>query len=238
MISKKNKKKFFIFSVFSFLIFIFFWLNINSIFNIGTKDFFSSFYNYHFSYKVDNKDDNEKYNALQKENTKLKNLLGIKNNNKKLKIIFSKVIFKYPSILNNTFFVPLGAEDGVQEDQLVFSDKNFIGKIGDVNESHSEIYSIKNLNFVMIVEVGDEKHKGILKGDGFSSYIKYIQDTTNISIGDKVYLQNNGEAEFFLKPIAEVARIEKKKGFLKIYISSDIFSSNFEYVGIISNKND
>ena len=90
----------------------------------------------------------------------------------------------------------------------------------------------------MIVEVGDEKHKGILKGDGFSSYIKYIQDTTNISIGDKVYLQNSGEAEFFLKPIAEVIRIEKKKGFLKIYISSDIFSSNFEYVGIISNKND
>ena len=76
------------------------------------------------------------------------------------------------------------------------------------------------------------------KRQGFSSYIKYIQDTTNISIGDKVYLQNSIEAKLFLKPIAEVIKIEEKKGFLKIYISSDIFSSNFEYVGIVVNKND
>jgi len=238
MISKKNKKKFFIFSILCFLIFIFFWLNINSIFSTSTKDFISSFYNYHFSYKLDQEDDNEKYNALQIENTKLRNLLDIKNNNQELNIIFSKVIFKYPSILNNTFFVPLGEKDGVQKNQLVFSDKKFVGKVGNVNESHSEIYSIQNLNFVMIVEVGEEKHKGILKGDGFSSYIKYIQDTTNISIGDKVYLQNSIEAKLFLKPIAEVIKIEEKKGFLKIYISSDIFSSNFEYVGIVVNKND
>ena len=221
MISKKNKKKFFIFSILCFLIFIFFWLNINSIFSTSTKDFISSFYNYHFSYKLDQEDDNEKYNALQIENTKLRNLLDIKNNNQELNIIFSKVIFKYPSILNNTFFVPLGKKDGVQENQLVFSDKKFLGKVGNVNESHSEIYSIQNL-----------------KGDGFSSYIKYIQDTTNISIGYKVYLQNSIEAKLFLKPIAEVIKIEEKKGFLKIYISSDIFSSNFEYVGIVVNKND
>ena len=42
------------------------------------------------------------------ENTKLRNLLDIKNNNQELNIIFSKVIFKYPSILNNivnTLFV-------------------------------------------------------------------------------------------------------------------------------------
>ena len=55
-----------------------FWLNINSIFSTSTKDFISSFYNYHFSYKLDQEDDNEKYNALQIENTKLRNLLDIK----------------------------------------------------------------------------------------------------------------------------------------------------------------
>ena len=51
-------------------------------------------------------------------------------------------------------------------------------------------------------------------------------------------MQNSIEAKLFLKPIAEVIKIEEKKGFLKIYISSDIFSSNFEYVGIVVNKND
>ena len=103
MISKKNKKKFFIFSILCFLIFIFFWLNINSIFSSNTKDFISSFYNYHFSYKLDQEDDNEKYNALQIENTKSRNLLDIKNNNQELNIIFSKVIFKYPSVLKLKF---------------------------------------------------------------------------------------------------------------------------------------
>ena len=34
--------------------------------------FLFSFYNYHFSYKLDQEDDNEKYNALQIENTKLR----------------------------------------------------------------------------------------------------------------------------------------------------------------------
>ena len=71
--------------------------------------------------------------------------------------------------------------------------------------------------------------------DLFSIYldlnIKYIQDTTNISIGDKVYLQNSEEAEFFLKPIAEVSKIEKKKGFLK-----KVDQKNSDKVSFIQNQ--
>ena len=232
------KKKFYFFLIFFLLLFIFFWLNVNSILSIKSKTFISTFYQSHSTANIENIDKNDFYSSLLDENDRLKKLLNIKNDNPNSKILFSKVILKYPSFLNNVFLIPLGNKEGLKKDQLVFTEDKFLGKIGNVTDQYSEIYSIKNKDFALIVEVGKERYKGILKGDGFTSYVQYIQDSVQILPGDKIYLSLSKTSPIFFKPIAEVKSIKKEKGFFKIYLESDVFAYNFDYVGVYIDTND
>ena len=107
------------------------------------------------------------------ENLELKSLLQIKDNDS-FSIVFTKIIFSHPSFLNKSFTVPLGSEDGITKNQLVFSSKGFLGKVARVMSNYSEVITLENINFNLIVEVGDKKFKGILKGNGYGHHFESI----------------------------------------------------------------
>ena len=97
--------------------------------------------------------------TLKKENLELKSLLQIKDNDS-FSIVFTKIIFSHPSFLNKKVLQSHWAsEDGITKNQLVFSSKGFLGKVARVMSNYSEVITLENINFNLIVEVGDKNLK-------------------------------------------------------------------------------
>ena len=234
MLSNRNKKKISLILIISFVFSMFFYFRLNSYLDSNLKSFSSSFIKNYFEIEIPlNNDQKLNLENLKKENLELKSLLQIKDNDS-FSIVFTKIIFSHPSFLNQTFTVPLGSEDGITKDQLVFSSKSFLGKVAKVMPNYSEVITLKNVNFNLIVEVGDKKYKGILKGNGNGSQIEYIADTSNINIGDNIYIHSTVKSNLLQVPIAKVSGIRKKLGFLYLTVASPLPFNSISYVGIVN----
>ena len=234
MLSLRNKKKLIIFLIFYFIFFIFFYLNISSIYSKKFKSFFSIFQKSSESFEVNDLDKKDSYTLdLETKISQLKKLLTIKDNLKTQKITFSNVIFRHPSILNNLFVISSGKKEGIKKDQLVFSDKGLVGKVLKSYDDYSDIITTSNLNFIIIVEIGDKRFKGIMKGNGVNSLINYVDENSEILVGDKVFINQESTIRLLSQPIGEVTKINQESGFLKLEMKVYSFQSKFNFVGVL-----
>ena len=233
MLSNRNKKKISLILIISFVFSIFFYFKLGSYLNSNFKSFSSSFFKNYVEMEIPlNNDLRLNLETLKKENLELKSLLQIKDNDS-FSIVFTKIIFSHPSFLNKSFTVPLGSEDGITKNQLVFSSKGFLGKVARVMSNYSEVITLENINFNLIVEVGDKKFKGILKGNGHGSQIEYIDDTSKINMGDNVYIYSTVQSNLLQVPIGKVSAIRKNSGFLYLTVASPLAFNSISYVGIV-----
>ena len=222
------------FLIFSFIFFIFFYLNISSIYSKKFKSFFSIFQKSSESFEVNDLDKKDSYTLdLETKILQLKKLLTIKDNLKTQKITFSNVIFRHPSILNNLFVISSGKKEGIKKDQLVFSDKGLVGKVLKSYDDYSDIITTSNLNFIIIVEIGDKRFKGIMKGNGVNSFINYVDENSEILVGDKVFINQESTIRLLSQPIGEVTKINQESGFLKLEMKVYSFQSKFNFVGVL-----
>jgi len=233
MLSNRSKKKIYLILVFSFVFIIFFYFKVGSYLNSNFKSFSSSFFKNYAEMGIP-LDSDQRLNLenLKRENLELKSLLQIKDSDS-FNIVFTKIIFSHPSFLNQSFTVPLGSEDGITKNQFVFSSKGFLGKVAKVMSNYSEVITLENINFNLIVEVGDAKFKGILKGNGYGSQIEYIDDTSDINIGDNIYIYSPIQSNLLQKPIGKVSDIRKNSGFLYLTVASPLVFNSISYVGIV-----
>jgi len=241
MISQKTIKKISLTVLVSVVVIIFFVLNFNFYFSdllISKLTYQNSIASPHSSLvsKVNNLESDSKiYESITNENKELRKLLQLQNESQ-FSLVNGEIVIQSPIVFSATAYVNRGKRDGVRENLIVISGGGLVGKIGDVYRDYSEILFPHNPKFNLLVFIGDKTASGILKGDGVTSYVKYISDESKVNIGDSVYLASNTSADYLNFKIGKVSEIKTRSGFLQVKVRNSLDPKTAKFVSIIKNE--
>lgn len=135
------------------------------------------------------KSENNRLLLLEKENTRLSNLLDIKKRYPKLNTKGGLIIARGIGNLKQTFNIDKGEKDGIKTDMPVVSGEGLMGIITDTEESFSKVLSILDISSSVSVMSHDTEDLGVLKGDVFSEglcVMEYIYAGAEIEVGDEI----------------------------------------------------
>jgi rod shape-determining protein MreC len=188
----------------------------------------------------------QNYQKLKKENIELKNNISKSNyleleNNQLRKLIdeqvtsstnfiSARVMLDKQSPYLNSFIINSGSNKNIKNGMAVLNEKNFIGRIVDVNYFSSRILLVSDLNSKIAVIVEPSGNHAILSGHGENlPTLEYLPKKINIKEGDKVY--TSGKEGIFSTgiPIGEV-KIENKQ--IKVNLLSDLNQITFVNIDV------
>jgi len=188
----------------------------------------------------------KKYQKLKKENIELKNnifksnYLELENSQLRKLIdeqvisstnyISARVMLDKQSPYLNSFIINSGGNKNIKNGMAVLHEKNFIGRIVDVNYFSSRILLVSDLNSKIAVIVEPSGNHAILSGHGENlPTLEYLPKNLNIKEGNKVY--TSGKEGIFPTgvPIGEV-KIENKQ--IKVILLSDLNQITFVNIDV------
>ena len=227
----KKKDKYLLVLIIFLLIFSY--CEINSNFRIGglIRDFI------YFPFKKDKKDLFTLMNKeIEKENSELKNLLGIDYSNTDYEAINASVIERNSTYWLDELTINKGKDDKVEEDQIVITDKGMIGKVISVSTSTSKIKLITGFSEPIMVDINNNSK--MLFSDNYNLYVKGINKSDSINPGDKVStlgLSINYPKGILIGEIEELNDTSSGVGLIaKVKLSADI--NNLEFVSVLKRK--
>lgn len=171
------------------------------------------------------------------QNKRLKKLLDFKEISSS-PIVSANVIGGSPSLLRSeVIIVDRGSNDGISPGLPVASMDGIVGKVLTVGESSSEILLLTDPVSAIDAFVHRTRVRGIVKGSGEGCTMEYIEQNSDISVGDKII--SSGKEGFFPKGviIGTVSDIETKGNFLSAKISPLVDLNSLEEVVIILKSN-
>ncbi|MBE7053253.1 MAG: rod shape-determining protein MreC [Ruminococcaceae bacterium] len=172
----------------------------------STESFFSNFISTKDIQKR-NKELKEEVNALnadlrelsnlKNENQNLKNLLELKNVDKKYDMVSAQVISRSWNNWESTLTINVGTNDGIKLNSTVVTDSGLVGYVYDVGTTWSKVMTIKDpLSSVsaLVPRTGDD---GIIQGDyniskGQFCKMSFIDKESGISVGDLIETLGTG----------------------------------------------
>ncbi len=125
---------------------------------------------------------------LETENRRLKKLLELKDDKKR--IIICKVLEINPSYNHREILIDKGKKEGLRKGMYVFEDSYLIGQIVEVYPRASRVLLINDIQFYLPVYVKTSLGKvssllrGNLKGE---LELDFVEDFEKIKVGDKIY---------------------------------------------------
>ena len=171
------------------------------------------------------------------QNQRLKKLLDFKEI-PSYPIVSANVIGGSPSLLRSeVVIVDRGSRDGILQGMPVASSEGIVGKVLTVGDRSSEILLITDPVSAIDAFVHRTRVRGIVKGAGAGCTMEYIEQNSDISVGDKVI--SSGKEGFFPKGviIGTVSNIETKGSFLSAQVSPFVDLESLEEVVIILKSN-
>lgn len=171
------------------------------------------------------------------QNKRLKKLLDFKEIPSS-PIVSANVIGGSPSLLRSeVIIVDRGSSDGISRGMPVASMDGIVGKVLTVGESSSEILLLTDPVSAIDAFVHRTRVRGIVKGSGEGCTMEYIEQNSDISVGDKII--SSGKEGFFPKGviIGTVTDIETKGSFLSAKVSPLVDLDSLEEVVIILKSN-
>jgi len=171
------------------------------------------------------------------QNKRLKKLLDFKEIPSS-PIVSANVIGGSPSLLRSeVIIVDRGSSDGISRGMPVASLDGIVGKVLTVGESSSEILLLTDPVSAIDAFVHRTRVRGIVKGSGEGCTMEYIEQNSDISVGDKII--SSGKEGFFPKGviIGTVTDIETKGSFLSANVSPLVDLDSLEEVVIILKSN-
>jgi rod shape-determining protein MreC len=171
------------------------------------------------------------------QNKRLKKLLDFKEIPSS-PIVSANVIGGSPSLLRSeVIIVDRGSSDGISRGMPVASMDGIVGKVLTVGESSSEILLLTDPVSAIDAFVHRTRVRGIVKGSGEGCTMEYIEQNSDISVGDKII--SSGKEGFFPKGviIGTVSDIETKGSFLSAKVSPLVDLDSLEEVVIILKSN-
>jgi len=111
--------------------------------------------------------------------------------------------------------------------------EGIVGRVYIVGDKNSEVILITDPLSAVDAYIHRNRARGVVKGTGDGCVMEYIENNTDLNIGDKVI--SSGKDGFFPKGIfiGSVSKIEKKGGFLRAYVSPNVGLDSLEEVLII-----
>ena len=171
------------------------------------------------------------------QNKRLKKLLDFKEIPSS-PIVSANVIGGSPSLLRSeVIIVDRGSSDGISRGMPVASMDGIVGKVLTVGESSSEILLLTDPVSAIDAFVHRTRVRGIVKGSGEGCTMEYIEQNSDISVGDKII--SSGKEGFFPKGviIGTVSDIETRGSFLSAKVSPLVDLDSLEEVVIILKSN-
>ncbi len=172
------------------------------------------------------------FNQLKSENEKLRKAVLLQQQ-EGVALLGAEIIAFVPSSWRRLALLDKGASTGVSEGRFVIDENgNLLGKIQDVKKKSSYLMFIDDPDFAAPVYIS-EKNYGLLKGNLIGAKILYIEDASDIKIGDKVWVKAVG----LLSPVSigAVKAIKKSNDdlFWDIDVELTISDTVFDKVFII-----
>ncbi len=191
----------------------------------------------------ENKRLREELNALRQEkfelaevkaqNTRLKKLLEFMEVSL-YPVVSANVIGASPSMLRSqVVIVDKGSADGITEGMPVASYDGIVGRILLAGDKSSEVLLITDPVSAVDAYIHRTRARGIVKGVGTGCVMEYIENKSDVSIGDKVI--SSGKDGFFPKGviIGTVTDISPNGSFISAGISPHVDLNSLEEVVII-----
>ena len=173
----------------------------------------------------------------QIQNERLKKLLNFKEI-PSFPIVSANVIGGSPSLLRSeVVIVDRGKRDGISQGMPVASTKGIVGKVLTAGDKSSEILLLTDPVSAIDAFVHRTRVRGIVKGAGEGCTMEYIEQNSDISVGDKII--SSGKEGFFPKGviIGTVTNIDTKGSFLSASVSPHVDLESLEEVVIILKTN-
>ncbi len=171
------------------------------------------------------------------QNYRLKKLLDFKES-PSYPIVSANVIGGSPSLLRTeVVIVDRGTRDGVSQGMPVASSEGIVGRVLTVGDKSSEVLLITDPVSAVDAFIHRTRVRGIVKGTGSGCTMEYIEQNSDVSIGDKVI--SSGKEGFFPKGviIGTVSNLETKGSFISAQVSPFVDLDSLEEVVIILKTN-
>lgn len=174
---------------------------------------------------------------VQIQNQRLKKLLNFKES-PLYPIISANVIGGSPSILRSeVIIVDRGSGDGVAQGMPVASSEGIVGRVLTAGDRSSEVLLITDPVSAVDAFIHRTRVRGIVKGSGGGCTMEYIEQNSDVGVGDKVI--SSGKEGFFPKGviIGTVTDIETIGSFMSAQIAPYVDLDSLEEVVIILKTN-
>ena len=170
---------------------------------------------------------------INAQNKRLKKLLDFKDVSP-YPAVSANVIGASPSILRSqVVIVDKGRSDGITEGMPVASYDGIVGRILLAGDKSSEVLLITDPVSAIDAYIHRTRARGIVKGVGNGCVMEYIENKSDVSVGDKVI--SSGKDGFFPKGviIGTVTDISPSGSFISAGIAPHVDLNSLEEVVII-----
>lgn len=162
--------------------------------------------------------------AVQGENTKLKEDLNFQKTRSDLQLIPAQIISFSPDSGYQIFTIDKGQKDGLSLEQAVVSSGFLIGKIKKISDHTAEVWQLTNRNLLTPVTLAKSQVTGILKGGVSGLVVENIPVDAAIEKGEAVVtssLEGLYPAGIAVGTVEDISS-KKEEIFLTIRVTSPI----------------
>jgi len=155
--------------------------------------------------------ENQKIPELERENRSLKGLLDFVEK-KPNTMIAAKVSGEDLKNWFHSIIIDKGRSSGIREKMPVITPKGLVGQAVEIDQWHSKVMVINDVNSSVDVNVEGKNTRGLLEGTGETTLkLRYVVKNDEIEIGDK--LSTSGKDSIYPKgiPVGIVITVDRNK---------------------------
>lgn len=192
------------------------------------------------------KDKALKYDALEKENDRLRGMLNFKNQREEYKYIGCDIIGKSGNNWLDGFVINRGTDDGIKKRMVVITGEGLVGQVTSVGNNWSIVQSLVNENIAVAGLVNSTREcDGVVKGyrdinDKLLAKLYYLPLDSQVKKGDIILTSGLGCLYPKGIKIGTVIDTEEDKGKLikNAVIEPSVDFNKLEELFIVVPKND
>ncbi|MCY6370749.1 rod shape-determining protein MreC [Clostridium ganghwense] len=186
-----------------------------------------------------------KYDALEKENERLRKMLNFKNQRSEYEYIGCDIIGKSGNNWLDGFVINRGADDGIKKRMVVITGEGLVGQVTSVGNNWAIVQSLVNENIAVAGLVNSTgENDGVVKGyrdinDKLLAKVYYLPLDSKVKKGDVILTSGLGALYPKGIKIGTVISIEEDKGKLikNALIQPSVDFNKLEEIFVVVPKN-
>jgi rod shape-determining protein MreC len=183
---------------------------------------------------IDLADEASRLREERLENSRLHNLLGLKESSH-FAVEAGKVVGKNLTLLRNTLTLNIGKLNGVQPRMPVIGDGGLVGVISTVTDHYSIVRILLNADFRASAKIQRSRVDGILAWDGEDLLLTNVAKTLDVMAGDTIVTSEYSSTYPPNIRVGVVHEVNEQQGslFKKVYVSSSVNFVSLEEVFVV-----